>query len=193
MGSGGGCNLKSVTGGFPALPPLDLDHDQDGEDPFNRGNPRADTGNPAQISGMFGRGREKSTWSAKLRDVTDGVSNTILMGEIRMYCNNWGTNSGETPGYGGAWGWAWPEALWYATTAPINFPTCPDDTGLESSGCRQHSANNYNVSFGFKSKHTGGCHFLLADGSVHFLNQNLDKLTYARLGDRWDGGVIGEY
>lgn len=46
---------------------------------------------------------------------------------------------------------------------------------------------------GFKSLHTGGAQFLLCDGSVRFLSQNIDHNTYQMLGDRWDGFVLGEF
>jgi prepilin-type N-terminal cleavage/methylation domain-containing protein/prepilin-type processing-associated H-X9-DG protein len=174
------CDLGVYTGKFPAG--MGLDNDNDGEDPFNRGNVRSDYGISSQISGMFGRGRFYG-WGAAIRDVTDGTSNTILMGEIRMTCN----------AFSPTWGWSWPESLWYATTAPINFNTCPGTPGLGSNPCSSTASNNWAPSFGFKSLHTGGAHFVFADGSVHFVSQNIDKLTYARLGDRWDGGVVGEY
>ena len=33
----------------------------------------------------------------------------------------------------------------------------------------------------FRSDHPGGCHFLFADGSVHFLTETIDMLTYQNL------------
>jgi prepilin-type N-terminal cleavage/methylation domain-containing protein/prepilin-type processing-associated H-X9-DG protein len=179
MQSGFGCNLRTVVGAFPAG--QGLDPDNDGEDPFDRKNPRSDTGNPAQISGIFGRGLF-APWAAKIRDVTDGTSNTIMMGEIRPTCQTFSV-----------WGWAWPESLWYATTAPINLNTCPGTANYGSTPCHNNNGNNWNAAYGFKSLHTGGAQFLLCDGSVRFISENLDRLTYARLGDRHDGGVVGEF
>ena len=46
---------------------------------------------------------------------------------------------------------------------------------------------------GFKSRHNSGAHFLLGDGVVKFINQNIDYQTYQRLGDRRDGKVVGEF
>jgi prepilin-type N-terminal cleavage/methylation domain-containing protein len=43
------------------------------------------------------------------------------------------------------------------------------------------------------SQHTGGCHALLGDGSVHFLSENIDRHTLRRLCNRRDGEVVGEY
>jgi len=186
MKAGSGCNLAAAAGAYPA----GFDLDGDGEDPFNRGNARTDGSNPDQVSGMFARG-VSIPWSAKFRDATDGLSNTIMMGETLPACNGYPYGGVDN---GGAYGWSWPESLWYATTAPINYPTCPGETLVGApAGCSLYGIDSWNTSFAFKSKHVGGCHFVMGDGSVHFISQNIDKLTYARLGDRWDGGVIGEY
>ncbi|WDI41061.1 DUF1559 domain-containing protein [Bremerella sp. P1] len=178
MESAAGCNLIAIAGAYPSG--LGLDTDNDGEDPFNRGNVRSDYGDQS-VSGPFGRGRFVP-YSANFRDLTDGLTNTILMGEIRMTCQTFAP-----------WGWAWPDSLWYATTAPINFPTCPSDPRYGSHTCFSNNSSNWNATFGFKSAHPGGCQFAMGDGSVHFLSETLDRLTYARLGDKSDGGVIGEY
>ena len=178
MQSAAGCDLAAMAGAYPAG--LGLDTDNDGEDPFNRGNVRSDHGNQP-VSGPFGRGYF-SPYAARMAQITDGTSNTILMGEVRMACQTFA-----------AWGWSWPESLWYATTAPINFPTCPDDAGYGTNACFSNASNNWNATFGFKSAHPGGCQFVMGDGSVQFLSESLDRLTYARLGDKSDGGVIGEY
>jgi prepilin-type N-terminal cleavage/methylation domain-containing protein len=175
--SANGCVLATFAGAYPAP----YDPDGDGEDPFSRGNVRSDHGNQP-VSGPFGRGYF-SPLNTRMRDLADGTSNTILMGEIRMACNL----------YSPDWGWAWPESLWYATTAPINFPTCPEDPGFGTNPCFTNVNTNWNAAFGFKSKHTGGAQFLLGDGSVRFIQENIDRLTYARIGDKNDGGVIGDF
>jgi prepilin-type N-terminal cleavage/methylation domain-containing protein len=186
MLSGNGCRLNTHAGvSYASVAGLDTNND--GEDPFNRGNNRADYGRPGEVSGMFSRGTAAPWWGAKFRDVSDGLSNTIMMGEIRMSCNQ----------HFSEWGWAWPEGLWYATTAPINYPTCLDDPGhseTDPNPCRRNTAGlNYNTLFGFKSSHQGGCHFVLADGAVRFISENISMLTYAQLGDRNDGTVVGEF
>jgi prepilin-type processing-associated H-X9-DG protein len=58
--------------------------------------------------------------------------------------------------------------------------TCrdPDD------GCGSHSTNN------FRSDHPGGCNFLFADGSVHFLSDDIDMATYQRLSTMMAGDVV---
>jgi prepilin-type N-terminal cleavage/methylation domain-containing protein len=125
-----------------------------------------------EISGMFARG----TAAARFRDATDGVSNTILMGEVRPDCSDHINN-----------GWFHNNALWCGTAPPINFPTCPNSP-VRPDGCQ--SSATWNTSQGFKSEHPGGAHFLLTDGSVQFLSDNLDYATYQRLGDRRDNRTV---
>ncbi len=43
---------------------------------------------------------------------------------------------------------------------------------------------------GFKSSHPGGAFFVMGDGSVHFLPDSIDMLTYNRLGGKADGGSV---
>jgi prepilin-type processing-associated H-X9-DG protein len=49
---------------------------------------------------------------------------------------------------------------------------------------------NNNVAWGFKSRHTGGVNFALVDGSVPFIQQNIDHKTYQLLGCRNDGQPV---
>ncbi len=126
-----------------------------------------------QISGIYSRGG----YSSRFRDVTDGLSNTIFMGEIRSECSDHAQQ-----------GWANTNTNFFATTAPINFNTCPRSTGT---GC--NAPTTWTTSMGFKSQHVGGAHFLLGDGSVRFISENVDYNTYQKLGDRRDGQVIGEF
>jgi prepilin-type N-terminal cleavage/methylation domain-containing protein/prepilin-type processing-associated H-X9-DG protein len=128
--------------------------------------------------------------------VRDGTSNTIFMGEVLEECHDhldggwWRTNA---IGNGEA-----------STSCPINiFTTCV--------GSQQEAANkgypyngitsmpdctpksNWNLSWGFRSRHPQGCQFVFGDGSVHFISQNVNYATYQRLGGRRDGLPIGDY
>jgi prepilin-type N-terminal cleavage/methylation domain-containing protein len=183
-----GCNLRTIL----PNPGPQFDPKMLGEDYFGRATIaqfiRTDTPSPNNISGVIAR----SSWAASIRDITDGTSNTICMGEVRGWCSDalgyW------APGTGG--GWADSESLWFSTTPPINFPTCPGENGNPNlpaggSGCRNQA--NWNTGMGFKSLHVGGAQFLLCDGSVRFINQNINHTLYQELGDRWDGFPIGEY
>jgi prepilin-type N-terminal cleavage/methylation domain-containing protein/prepilin-type processing-associated H-X9-DG protein len=202
MESWTGFNLKTI------VPSGGSKYDKvgnDGEDWFDQ---NFDAGNPCQtgartaptgsnirsdcptaktISGVFAR----SSWAAKIEQITDGTSNTIAIGEIRPSCSAF------------QWihGWTLSEGLWFATTAPINFNTDRDDGPKVSSGGGRGGGTatpqpgynwelDFNTAMGFKSRHAGGANFVFADGSTHFLNEDIDYITYQRLGARQDGEAV---
>jgi prepilin-type N-terminal cleavage/methylation domain-containing protein/prepilin-type processing-associated H-X9-DG protein len=43
------------------------------------------------------------------------------------------------------------------------------------------------------SKHTGGCHMALCDGSVRFVSDNIDVITWRGIGSRAGGEILGNY
>ena len=80
-----------------------------------------------------------------------------------------------------------------STVCPINeFNTCTlSPKKVSNPACT--NPVNYNYSWGFISFHGGGAHFVLVDGAVRFLSENIDHTTYQRLGGRADGQPIGEF
>ena len=138
----------------------------------------ASTADPNATSGLFSRYQ----YASRIRDITDGTANTIAMGEIRPYCGDHHRG-----------GWANPNALWTGTAAPINYETCANQNGGISGANGCNADGNWQTSQGFKSRHIGGAQFVFADGSTHFLSDNINYMTYQRLGDRRDGQVLGEY
>jgi prepilin-type processing-associated H-X9-DG protein len=56
-----------------------------------------------------------------------------------------------------------------------------------------NSWNNWTTSTGFKSRHPGGAQFVMADGAVRFIDENIDFRNYNRLGDRRDGETVTEF
>jgi prepilin-type processing-associated H-X9-DG protein len=146
----------------------------------------------AKISGPF----SYLNWAAKFSDITDGLSNTILMGEIRPFCGSW-----EWANFPADWADSTP--FYYVTTVPINFPTCPGEGPGNNNSSNEGSPNNlptncnsndsFDTSQGFKSRHTGGAQFVFGDGSVHFLADSINLMTLWQLGDRRDGQVIANY
>jgi len=143
----------------------------------------ADHGNSAAatgISGAFGRLMP----GIAIASFTDGLSNVIVVGEIIPRCND------HTSGW---WNYNGMGNAHASTSVPINtITTClGQPQPVEFPGCENR--NNWNLSWGFRSRHVGGAQFLLGDGSVRSINETIDYQTYQRLGGRNDGEVVGDF
>jgi prepilin-type N-terminal cleavage/methylation domain-containing protein/prepilin-type processing-associated H-X9-DG protein len=125
----------------------------------------------------------RSEQIVRIASVTDGTSNTIMVGEVLPFraadSNFWHMN-GSTAG----------------TTVPLNWNSNTVDPASSNcfwnwqsstapTGCRFSAAAK-----GFASLHPGGANFLFADGSVRFLKQSIAMVTYCALGSRNGGEVI---
>jgi prepilin-type N-terminal cleavage/methylation domain-containing protein/prepilin-type processing-associated H-X9-DG protein len=139
-----------------------------------------DSTDPNHVRGMFNRGGAP----INIAGVTDGTSNTLLIGEtLPDETNDMRTDKGWAGFYGNSS---------CTTIIPLNYQILP---GTSCSNDPTHYLGNWGVSMGFKSRHPGGVHFAFADGSVHFLSQTISHETYQKLGCRNDGQVIsaGDY
>jgi len=128
------------------------------------------------IRGVFNRLGAHMTFSS----VSDGLSNTIFVGECLPAQHDHLAQN--------AW-WSYNAGNAHAgTIVPINQPS-----NGASCGVIPPSRDNWNVSWGFKSRHSSSANFLFGDGSVKALNQNIDMRTYQLLGCREDNQVPGPY
>ncbi len=121
--------------------------------------------------------------STRMRDITDGTSNVFMVGESRYQTLH--ASSGSAATYWMTWAttaWGDAPAQVGGTYLPINgssFIPHKDNYKLED-------ATMY-----FGSRHVGGTHFLMGDGSVHFISENIDLPTYQTLGIISDGLPVG--
>ena len=105
----------------------------------------------------------------RFADVLDGTSNTLGVGEVR---------DGHLPENPNIWSVGSRHAHCLRTTEnPINTPP---GTGITYT----------NLNGAFMSRHTGGANFALADGSVRFLQQNMDITLYRALSTVRGGEVV---
>jgi prepilin-type N-terminal cleavage/methylation domain-containing protein/prepilin-type processing-associated H-X9-DG protein len=144
--------------------------------PYTPGAPFGDTYTAAEIHGMFGRQGVRITFGS----VTDGLSNTLFIGEGLPAQNDhlrggWFHYNGGT-----ATGSTLLPLNWQCDTADDGNPCAPDPL---------RDWNNWTSSQGFKSGHPGGVNFALVDGSVRFVRDDLDHRTYQLLAKRNDGAV----
>lgn len=163
----------------------------------NRGN-RASAQTRARVD-RFTDGLFFVNSSIKMRDVTDGTSNVIAVGERAWQYNATDANGDRrqveskaglgivmratTDSDRACFGCGYSDALGVAGTG-INHNSL-----LNSGGTYDVTRSRSTYS----SSHTGGAQFLLADGSVHFLSENIDINLFETLGERDSGDIVGEF
>ncbi len=123
--------------------------------------------------------------NVRVRDVTDGTTNTFLLAESKYGLNP------KSRGDGIHAGWASGTKLdsygnpYTMVAAELQINSIPGHAG------KQDTINQFSRLFG--SFHVGGCHVTLGDGSVRFISENMDLNTYHLLAQRDDGEVVGEF
>lgn len=61
-------------------------------------------------------------------------------------------------------------------------------------GLSDHVPNDPTAHFDdYSSHHSGGALFMLGDGSVHFISENIDLVVYTSLATRRGGEITGEF
>ncbi len=103
----------------------------------------------------------RSGWSATLAHITDGLSSTFLAGEClgsKCLWQDWGFQNIAT------------------TCLPPNFEHWSLDT--------YNRTESPKYCMTFRSSHPGGAHFVMADGSVHFIADAIEFTTYQALSSR---------
>jgi prepilin-type N-terminal cleavage/methylation domain-containing protein len=155
-------------------------------------NPTAYTVNGKTFNATVGSPNTNGAWSAhgilsrytdatgsvstkrlvKMTEVSDGTSNTFIVGERSMFPHPSGTKEYRSWIRGNSGGAGACKNMTY----PINSTF-------------YNGSNNFNdMSFG--SSHTGGCNMCLADGTVRFVNQNTNLGILQGLSSANSGEVV---
>ncbi|MCC9607348.1 DUF1559 domain-containing protein [Blastopirellula sp. JC732] len=152
-------------------------------------------------------------WNSRtvaFKDVTDGTSNTLAIGEesnqiksldssgnvtlydSREYLHRGGAWSGGGGHNGnGSWYGNWEGlssirvGINYAHTSGYNNPLGTGNNPTYGGRSGHHTI--------FTSAHPGGAQFVYGDGSVHFVTENTNLTTLKNLANRCDGNVLEEY
>jgi len=127
------------------------------------GNAGLDTGN-----GIFFRADVAR--KLVMTGITDGTSNTLMIGE-------------DLPDRNYHCGWPVANYATGTTAIPLN---------TNVSGAPNPRTDWPNV-YSFRSNHTNGANFAMADGSVRFVSQTIDLVTYRALGTYNGGEVVGNF
>jgi prepilin-type N-terminal cleavage/methylation domain-containing protein len=143
--SGGNWN----TGSFPFTPPTG-------------GNDGLDAGN-----GLFYRSDYRRTLTLGQITASDGLSNTLMLGEDigAMNVHN----------------------AWYYANGANGTCAIPLNNGMQAGQPGFNAPTNWQNLYSFRSKHTSGANFARGDGTVVFVSQSIDLNTY-RGAASWNGG-----
>lgn len=121
-----------------------------------------------------------------IKDMTDGTSNVFLVGESKYMnapqnCCESQTWASAARVQGGTSTDTFISVL-ASAVFPINYisDSNPLDQGANMIGGAKSTDR-------FGSYHTGGCMFLMGDGSVQFVSENINSEVYTQLANRADG------
>jgi len=134
------------------------------------------TEDPGDGDGIFYRNSK-----TRIADITDGTSNTFMVGEraSRIAYSSWTgalTGCEVTPNS--------PTIYGNGSAAVL----CLGHIGYAQDG---HTPNNpLNRVEDFSSQHTGGVNFVFADGSVHFIPNSISPVVWHALGTRAGGEPV---
>jgi prepilin-type processing-associated H-X9-DG protein len=135
-------------------------------------------GNPSlpSIRGCFGQAT-----ATAIHHILDGTTNTIMIGERDMTKNCgaiWirAANAAWTGGFDNE------SIVGVAGGDPIYKINATDWRKLITPS-----------SADFGSMHAGGCQFVLADGSVRFISENIDLGILEKLAAHQDGGIVSDF
>ncbi len=119
----------------------------------------------------------------KFRDFTDGTTNTLLVGETAYNLPDYKFRSGNCAAESRYsftyWSVPFPGSTACTTEYAFNPHDLPDDGVYSSVWVRS-----------FRSDHVGGVQFVLVDGSVRFVSENIDAELLDALATRNGGEVV---
>lgn len=156
----------------------------------------------------------------RLADVTDGLSNTLAMSEVKAftpYLRDGGNPSGTAPlpnlpteiaAFGGEFKvdsghTEWVDARAHQTGVTTTFP--PNTLVPFTSAGKTYDIDFNSMREGrsatlptyaavtSRSYHVGGVNSLILDGSVRFVSSSIDKLIWQSIGTRAGGEIVSEF
>jgi len=131
--------------------------------------------------------------TTRLRDITDGTSQTFVASEIAFELGGWARGAlnnnagggGGGGGGGGSQGFARGVLRWYRA-----FPKCArPGINPRPSSCSASVERR----FQFSSRHPGGCHFVFVDGRCRYIADTIDLRILKALITRSQRDIISDY
>jgi prepilin-type N-terminal cleavage/methylation domain-containing protein/prepilin-type processing-associated H-X9-DG protein len=147
-------------------------------------------GPAAPFRGVFGDCSNAA--SIRIAAITDGTSNTMMIGENSPnLCSGLAWVSGNDIYANTILPMNWMTNLKDGQTDPATGEVCSPAAWNPSSPTQFiHCFNNQWYYQGFKSFHPGGCNFGFCDGSVKYLKQSINARTYMALSTRAGGEIV---
>jgi prepilin-type processing-associated H-X9-DG protein len=136
----------------------------------------------------------------RLADITDGTSNTLLLGQRSHLDANYDSYAvaglASRPSMA-SWGW-WAASEGRLAIGDVTLSACvslnyqvPLANGAGGSGPFKAVEEQRVCAFG--SNHGGGANFTLADGSVRWIAESIPLATLRQLAARSGGEVVQDY
>jgi hypothetical protein len=154
---------------------------------------------PAEVYGAFcystgSGGLNTSRGGGRLKDISDGLSNTMLLLERAGFPDPLMKKGGMPKDPADS---TYPVVVqkhfngWWASTQNDRIRAWNTEGTTYGAGpCVVNCSNDWGGAYSF---HTGGMQVLMGDGRVRFLSENLDKATFRALIGKNEGEVIGEF
>jgi prepilin-type N-terminal cleavage/methylation domain-containing protein/prepilin-type processing-associated H-X9-DG protein len=140
--------------------------------------PKSSCYNSVEGFGMFWR-YSYFNGGVKLRQVTDGTSKTILIGESSPEDQNSAAFMSDGD--------------WATTGLLLNFDWIDSGYCIDGSNT-PNTAVCWQLMRGFRSDHPGGVQFAFVDGSIRFISDSIDHRTLRALSTRARGEIVsGDY
>ena len=133
----------------------------------------------------------------KLKQITDGLSHTLLANETAGWPQRWKGRTRVLPDFGvspdpslgnrGSWA-GWQSFLYWTTSADGTQNANANPVGGDLLSCGINCDNQFQI----YSFHPGGAMILFCDGSVRFVSEQLSGLAFAEIVAIDDGLVIND-
>jgi type II secretory pathway pseudopilin PulG len=129
---------------------------------------------------------DSSVGKTSFRDLRDGASSTLMVGETAYNLPDYKFTSGNCAGQSRFsftyWSNPYPGSTACTTEYAFNPKDLPDDSIFNPNWVRS-----------FRSEHIGGVFFTFSDGAVHFLSENIDASLLDALATRDQREVVSGF